>query len=176
MTTWRANGVAISSSNFIFMSPLYVPRFYCLLYTLIAQRCSYFLTFLQAYCYSGESLLAGDKCGDAVRALQESQKSKANQYIKRDKRFIGPLFGQLIDILSTNWQLIDHIVLLLIYRSIDWLIDWLILDTWSFGWLIDWIVESGFFDLLIYWLIDWLIDWLHKSFSVPSYWTRGQKI
>lgn len=30
----------------------------------------------QAYCYSGEGLLAQDKCGEAVRALQEANKGK----------------------------------------------------------------------------------------------------
>ncbi len=30
----------------------------------------------QAYCYFGQDLLAQDKCGDAIKCLQESLKSK----------------------------------------------------------------------------------------------------
>lgn len=29
---------------------------------------------MQAYCYAGENLLAQEKCGEAIRALQESHK------------------------------------------------------------------------------------------------------
>lgn len=32
----------------------------------------------QAYCYQGETLLAQDKCGEAVRGLQEGVKCKYN--------------------------------------------------------------------------------------------------
>ena len=34
------------------------------------------LLICQAYNYMGENLLAQDKCGEAIRALQEAQKSK----------------------------------------------------------------------------------------------------
>ena len=59
---------------------------------------------------------------------------------------------------------------MLISRSIDWLIDWLVdcsihwLIDWLSGWLIDWAV-----DWLIDWFtersIDWLIDWLILRFQ-----------
>lgn len=29
---------------------------------------------LQAYCYHGQTLLASDKCGEAIRSLQEAEK------------------------------------------------------------------------------------------------------
>ena len=35
---------------------------------------SYFETIMQAYNYHGETLLAQDKCGEAIGCLQESQK------------------------------------------------------------------------------------------------------
>ena len=36
--------------------------------------CSHFETIMQAYNYHGETLLAQDKCGEAIGCLQESQK------------------------------------------------------------------------------------------------------
>ena len=43
------------------------------------------------------------------------------------------------------------------YRSRNWLIDWMIGWLNMVGWLINWLIDS----LLIGWLIDWLtIDWL----------------
>ena len=35
---------------------------------------------LQAYCFCGETLLDEDKCGEAIRALQESDKCKFLMY------------------------------------------------------------------------------------------------
>lgn len=35
---------------------------------------------LQAYCYNGQTLLASDKCGEAIRSLQEAEKC---MYIKQ---------------------------------------------------------------------------------------------
>lgn len=32
--------------------------------------------FYQAYCYHGQTLLASDKCGEAIRSLQEAEKRK----------------------------------------------------------------------------------------------------
>lgn len=32
----------------------------------------------QAYCYHGQTLLASDKCGEAIRSLQESEKCKCD--------------------------------------------------------------------------------------------------
>ena len=32
--------------------------------------------FNQAYCYHGQTLLASDKCGEAIRSLQEAEKCK----------------------------------------------------------------------------------------------------
>jgi len=36
----------------------------------------------QAFNYQGESVLAQDKCGEAIRALQESDKCKFNHFVK----------------------------------------------------------------------------------------------
>lgn len=37
---------------------------------------NYFVLSHQAYCYHGQTLLASDKCGEAIRSLQESEKCK----------------------------------------------------------------------------------------------------
>ena len=70
--------------------------------------------------------------------------------------------GQILDFLkirscgrSIDW-LID---LLVVYRSIDQLIDWLIYSLYTdllINWLIDWFTRY----IPIYWSIDWLIDLL----------------
>ena len=35
-----------------------------------------FMIYLQAFNYQGENMLSQDKCGEAIRSLQESQRSK----------------------------------------------------------------------------------------------------
>lgn len=39
------------------------------------------ILFLQAYNYSGQNLLNQDKCGDAIRALQEAKKSMLSVFV-----------------------------------------------------------------------------------------------
>ncbi|XP_020371445.2 BRO1 domain-containing protein BROX-like [Rhincodon typus] len=45
-----------------------------------------------AYCYNGQTLLAGDKCGEAIRSLQEAEKyySKAEALCKEYGQTKGP--------------------------------------------------------------------------------------
>lgn len=43
---------------------------------LVEERIDLFFLVEQAYCYQGENLLAQDKCGEAVRGLQEGVKCK----------------------------------------------------------------------------------------------------
>lgn len=37
--------------------------------------------FYQAYCYHGQTLLASDKCGEAIRSLQEAEKCEYSHQI-----------------------------------------------------------------------------------------------
>uniref|UniRef100_A0A674PKD9 BRO1 domain-containing protein BROX n=1 Tax=Takifugu rubripes TaxID=31033 RepID=A0A674PKD9_TAKRU len=45
-----------------------------------------------AYCYHGQTLLAGDKCGEAIRSLQEAEKcySRAEELCKEYRQTKGP--------------------------------------------------------------------------------------
>uniref|UniRef100_A0A8C7Z0G1 BRO1 domain-containing protein BROX n=1 Tax=Oryzias sinensis TaxID=183150 RepID=A0A8C7Z0G1_9TELE len=47
---------------------------------------------LQAYCYHGQTLLASDKCGEAIRSLQEAEKcySRAEALCKEYRHTSGP--------------------------------------------------------------------------------------
>lgn len=44
----------------------------------------------QMYCYTGIQLMTEEKCGEAVRALQEAQKSKADLEISFDTNALLP--------------------------------------------------------------------------------------
>jgi len=39
------------------------------------------VAFVQAYNYHGETLLAQDKCGDAIKCLEESQSRNSAQFL-----------------------------------------------------------------------------------------------
>lgn len=41
-----------------------------------------FISLSQAHCYHGQTLLASDKCGEAIRSLQEAEKCKYFQIRK----------------------------------------------------------------------------------------------
>uniref|UniRef100_A0A674N6W9 BRO1 domain-containing protein BROX n=1 Tax=Takifugu rubripes TaxID=31033 RepID=A0A674N6W9_TAKRU len=47
---------------------------------------------VKAYCYHGQTLLAGDKCGEAIRSLQEAEKcySRAEELCKEYRQTKGP--------------------------------------------------------------------------------------
>lgn len=60
-----------------------------------------YLCYFQAHCYHGQTLLAGDKCGEAIRSLQEAEKCKqminpsTNDHISA---IYDVLLGILVDI------------------------------------------------------------------------------
>lgn len=58
----------------------------------------------QAYCYHGQTLLASDKCGEAIRSLQEAEKCKYScqnfNSLFKNKCFIVKGNKQLKEILA----------------------------------------------------------------------------
>lgn len=64
----------------------------------------------QAYCYHGQTLLASDKCGEAIRSLQESEKCKCDwDWITGSDDAVPVLFCWIvficspIKLLSVTW-------------------------------------------------------------------------
>ena len=72
-------------------------------------------------------------------------------------------FHSSFSLIFFEW--LDHLVVWLIVRLIDWLIDQLLCVqwiNWLIDWLIDWLIALRSIDWLIDRSIDWLIDRLYQ--------------